>query len=337
MRVELAESAREAFEPVQRFFRHGILTAGAASPAFVVNVAQRECYGPLPEGGEPVTIRRSSAAAFNFQATRALIDGRWRYDNLHTAIDAPRTCSGNGELIGLGISDGSCVQVIDFLRELAMMHEERNGTVVLHAAGVLDDDGGVVAIAGAKGAGKTTTLLQAVINGEMRYFSGDKILCRLEDGQILCNPWRDWPYVGAGTLRSIPQLADRVSAELDVPLERLADTDKLLLDPDLFESWIGAQFEQEERPLHTIVLPNLAHGQRTEAKRIEDLSERWVRLNKVVERTADTSFFGWQSFYEPDYESYFAELGRMRPALTRIGVFEIRGWLDVPLSAFIVS
>ena len=160
--------------------------------------------------GEPMEIRRSSAAAFNFSAVREQTDDRMRYANEHTVLDAPRRCVG-GDRFSLAVSGGSTFQVIDFLRDLALRHEEHRGAVVLHAAAVRDGDGdSAVAIAGAKGAGKTTTLLACLAVDRWRYFTGDKLLCRPVDGGIEAHPWRDVPYVGAGTLRDHPALARRV-------------------------------------------------------------------------------------------------------------------------------
>jgi hypothetical protein len=99
--------------------------------------------------------------------------------------------------------------------------------------------GEVYAIAGPKGAGKTTTLLSVLDHGGWDYFTGDKLFCRPQNGEIVVHAWRDYPYVGVGTLRADPRLADWVRGTVDPELDQRPPGHKILLDPDAFESELG--------------------------------------------------------------------------------------------------
>jgi hypothetical protein len=218
--------------------------------------------------------------------------------------------------------------VIDFLRDLVVRHEESRGTVVLHAAGATDGEAAIV-MAGPKGAGKTTALLSLLERPEWRYFSGDKVFCRLVDDVVQIHPWRDYPYVGVGTIRAHPHLADRVRREVDPDLDRRQPAEKLLIDPDRYESWLGGGFSPAPRRLGAILLPEISPGEPLRVTGLRGWNERWARLNTIVDRQADTTFFAWQSYLVPDYTSFFASLAKLHERIQGIPMVRLRGTLDV--------
>lgn len=336
---EVAPAAEEAFAPIARFFRHVLGPEAEPSqspPTFRIAV---EAYDPgtdiepevwaLPES----VIRRSSAPEFCFDAHVAEAGGRRRYVNRATVVDAPVDAArDNGFRILITLA--STVQIIDFVRDLIIRHEEDLGTVVLHASGIRDADR-AVAIAGAKGAGKTTTMLSALRDPDWRYFTGDKMFCTVEDGVVYVHPWRDYPYVGVGTIRAHAELTAFVRDTVDPGLDARAPGKKILIDPDLFESWLGTPFSAEALPLAAIWLPEVRPGEPLTVRRISAGNERWAWLNKIVDRQADTTFFTWQTHLVPDYQRFFRSLAALRQPLAGVDLVRLSGELDIKPAALL--
>lgn len=326
--------AEKAFEPVARFFRHTLADRPTNEPAFHITLVS---YDPAarPPSGRPVVIRQSTAPEFTFHALLSRYDDRLVYANEHTRLDVPVDASVDRRF-EVGITDGSVCQLMDFIRDLVIRTEETRGTVVLHASGVRRD-GRAYAIAGPKGAGKTTTLVSVLSRPGWQYFTGDKLFCRIEDGGITATPWRDYPYVGAGTLREHPALVDWVRANTGLDPAELPDRKKLLLDADAFEAWLGSEFTPEPHRLAGILLPEVRPGEPFAAERVEEEPARWMELNRIVDRSVDTTFFGWQHYLVPDYAAFYATLSAMRPYLADLSMLRLTGTLDVDLDAVLAE
>jgi len=71
----------------------------------------------------------------------------------------------------------------------------RKGAWVVHAAAVAYREH-AVAIAGAKGAGKSTTLLDLVDQPGYDYLSGDKLFLTVTGGRLYGTGWPDFPHLG---------------------------------------------------------------------------------------------------------------------------------------------
>ncbi|WP_254711599.1 hypothetical protein [Streptomyces sp. TRM64462] len=330
IRFDVADDASGAFAPIHRFFRHLMGDSAAQEPTFRVDV---RAYDPdtdvdpevwsLP----PSVIRRSNAAAFNFDAHVVDDGGRRRYVNRYTLLDAPADTAHDNAFL-MRVTDGSTVQMIDFIRDLVIRHEENLGTVVLHASG-LYRDGDAVIIAGPKGAGKTTTLLSALRRPGWRYFTGDKLFVTVEGDVVVVHPWRDYPYVGVGTLRADARLEELVREHVDDRIDTYDPGHKILVDPDLFESWLGSEFSAEPRRLAALLLPEVRPGEPLTVRPLTDANERWAHLNKIVDRQADTTFFTWQTYLVPDYAGFYRSLSALRSVLGSVDMIRLRGTLDI--------
>lgn len=330
IQFEVAAGAEQDFSPIRRFFR-GLMSPTAVSrPTFVVTISP---YDPssVPAdvwSGEQTIIRRSTAAEFCFTAHVLDHGDRRRYINRSTILDVPRDALRDGTF-EIQLSGGSKVQVIDFVRDLVIRHQEQLGTVVLHASGI-EDGTRAIAIAGPKGAGKTTTMLSALQRPNWQYFTGDKMFCEsVEDGTIRMHPWRDYPYVGVGTILAHPRLTELVCDLVDPAVAQRPVTDKLLLDPDVFESWLGVRYSAAPKPLAALFLPEVRPGQPLDVRLLTEDNERWAYLNKLVDRQADTTFFTWQSYLVPDYAAFYETLSRLRYQLADIPMVRLTGTLDV--------
>ncbi|MCT9008515.1 hypothetical protein ACWGKW_22490 [Streptomyces sp. NPDC054766] len=342
VRFDIDPAAEDVFAPVQRFFRH-LITDGPQDrpeqePTFRIKVAP---YDPRTDVRPEVwdvpqsVIRRSNAREFNFDAHVVDKGGRRLYVNRATLLDTPVDVA-KDNVFQIRITADSTVQIIDFVRDLVIRNEENHGTVVLHASGIHDGERAVV-IAGPKGAGKTTTLLSALRDPKWRYFTGDKLFCTREDGRVVVHPWRDYPYVGVGTIRAHARLTELVRAHVDARLEEYDDSHKILIDPDVFESWLGTPFSAEPKPLAAILLPEVRPGEPLSVRRVTDDNERWAQLNKIVDRQVDTTFFTWQSHLVPDYQHFYRSLAELRDDLPYVDMIRLRGTLDVEPDAVLAG
>ncbi|WP_328915055.1 MULTISPECIES: hypothetical protein [unclassified Streptomyces] len=334
LRIDVDAAAEEAFAPVRRFFRGLFAPDPRQAVTFTVAVHAYDPDSDVDPGVwtvEQSEIRRSTAKEFTFDAHVVDRDGRRHYINRATYLDAPLDAL-TDPVFGLRITPDSTVQVLDFLRDLVIRHEESRGTVVLHASGVCDKDS-AVAIAGPKGAGKTTTLLSALRDPGWRYFTGDKLFCERVDGEVLVHPWRDYPYVGVGTILADPRLTDLVRRSVAPDVERRPVGEKLLMDPDVFESWLGAEFSAEPKRLAALLLPQVRPGEPLRVRALTEDNERWAQLNKIIDRQADTTFFTWQSYLVPDYTSFYASLAQLRHDLADTPMVRLRGTLDIDVDA----
>ncbi len=328
---EVADAAQQAFEPVGRFFRHLLSEAPGHEPDYRISVQPLESVREAPEG-RPVIVRRSTAKEFTFDALLSRRGDRLVYRNEKTVLNVPVDAATDRHF-EIAICADSAIQIIDFVRDLIIRTEESAGTVVLHASAVRQG-GEVYAIAGPKGAGKTTTLLSVLDHGGWDYFSGDKLFCRpAADGGITVRAWRDYPYVGVGTLRRHPELARKVRSGADPTLDEQPDKHKVLLDPDVFETWIGAEFDPAPHRLTGILLPRVVPGEPLAVTPVTEPGERWSALNTITDRSVDTTFFGWQHYLVPDYKEFYATLSAMRPLLGDLNMIRLTGTLDVDLDA----
>jgi hypothetical protein len=325
---DVSTEVKQQFSPVLAFFRHSLSGAPCRVPQFIVSVTPHSASDSTLEDTEVVTIRRSSAAEFTFTASRVRDAETILYVNPDTTVRLPRRLRPTENLIALGVTEGSIVQSIDLIRDLIIRHEEMQGTIIFHASGVLYEDR-VVAIAGRKGAGKTTMLLHLLEKGGVSYFTGDKLFCTGSGPDIWGSPWRDWPYVGVGTLRTVPRLSTLVDESLTENPHTCDPNAKLLLDPDRFERAVGAQFEVASKAITLVVLPKVSPGQRTRISRVTEPEERLARMLQLIDRSCDTSYFPWQSFLVPDYSEVYASVAAARETLSAIDMVMVDGDLDV--------
>lgn len=326
---EVAPAAAADFEPVLDFFRHSLGDTPRHEPQFVFAVSPRGDVCVDSGRAERMTIRRSSTPEFTFTADRVRGGESILYANESATVRLPRKLRPVGNRVEVGVTAGAVVQMIDLVRDLVTRHEEARGTIILHASGVVHGDQ-VIAIAGGKGAGKTTLLLRLLAGGKVSYFTGDKLFCRVVDGRLRAMPWRDWPYVGVGTLRASP-LRGALADDLGLELDGRSGNEKLLLDPDRFERALGARFEMVEREVGAVVLPQVEAGRRTVTAVVDDPGERLARMLQLIDRSCDTSYFAWQSLLVPDYSRVYASVAAAREVLSGPRMVTAEGDLDLTI------
>jgi hypothetical protein len=213
---------------------------------------------------EPVPIRRSTAAIFNLE----VLCGHGPSGEL-AAWDAERQVGylidgERAEVRFYGTREAGFVHLIELVRYYGLLVEQARGTLVLHASAVSHrSTREVVGIVGAKGAGKTTTMLSMVASGDYTYFSGDKLLLRLEDGELRVRGWPDYPHIGIGTLGAHAALAARLGISLHADDgSPLPPRHKVLVPPQQFLQAIGAPTVVAGR-LSLLMLPAVDERRRT--------------------------------------------------------------------------
>jgi hypothetical protein len=337
VRLDVDDDAQPSFAPARRFFRHLLAdSAFGQEVTFHVGVHAFRPDRDVPPGVweiEKRVVRRSTAAQFSFDAHVTEAGGRRLYINRATYLDTPRDARSDPRF-ELRVTRDSTIQVIDFLRDLVIRNQESLGTVVLHASGATDGRRALV-IAGPKGAGKTTALLSVLRRPGWWYFTGDKLFCRLLSDGVEVYPWRDYPYIGVGTILADQRLAAFVRAQVDPLLDQRAVSQKLLIDPDVFEEWLGSPFSPAPRQMAAILLPHVLPGTPLRSRGIDDPNERWSMLNAVIDRQADTTFFTWQSYLVPDYTAFFSNLAALNRCLVGVPLIRLEGTLDIDPEALL--
>lgn len=326
VRLDIDDDALPLIDDVRRFFRHLLSGSHTGDASFTVSVSRY-----LPDAHVPASIwdtkrteiRRSTAPEFTFSAHLDRSGGRCRYINRAMLLDAPDDVRADPHF-HVGVSSNATIQMIDFLRDLILRNQEQLGTPILHAAGVHDGTR-AIAIAGPKSAGKTTSLLALLRTERWSYFTGDRMFCRVTQSGIEAHPWRDWPHLGVGTLRREPWLLDRVRRYVDADVDRSPVGRKILIDPDLFESWVDSPFSAAPRFLGAIMLPRVEPGEPLRVHNLHDDGTRRARLLGSVERQADTTFFGWQSYLVPDYVEFFTSMRTLHRRVRPLPMFEVSG------------
>lgn len=239
---------------------------------------------------EPVVMRRSSAANFNLHGDKALAGGLEIVDCPRTgtafAFDWPRRS------IDVFSSDRSEIQLIEFLREIVIRHEEHHDTMVVHAA-ALAVNGCAVLIAGRKGAGKSTLLLDLVGRPAWGFLSGDKVLLEVDAGGVRVNGWPDYPHLGCGTIRANRRLLDGLAAQ-GVSVEGLPPEAKLLIRPEVLARALGFEPLRGALPLGAVLLPDVRGS---ESARVVPAPPAPERLLEGLEFSADNVLAGWHGFF----------------------------------------
>lgn len=234
--------------------RKADLTVHLRSPSAFVASWRARCV-------EPFVLRRSSAPLFNLVVKRGLSE-----EGMQLAWDEQRNVGYVIDSVASGVTlygelSTAFIHLIELVRYYGLLIEQAQGTVILHSAAVRQrDSDNVIAIIGAKGAGKTTTMLSLLANKNYVYFSGDKLLLSYSEGELKVRGWPDYPHVGIGTLHSHAGLAQRLEIRLDredgTPLP---SQHKVLIEPSQYLAAIGEP-SQACGHLSNIVLPRIHEG-----------------------------------------------------------------------------
>ncbi|WP_454868329.1 hypothetical protein [Pseudomonas farris] len=229
---------------------------------------------------EPVQIRVSTAEQFNLGVR---VGGR---DGVLLAWDDKREVGYvmNAQKNHVRFFGGasSFIHLIEFFRYYGLLIEQSKGSVVLHSSAVIDSaHRNVIALVGRKGSGKTTTLLALTESGQYEYFTGDKLLLDIVDGQIRARGWPDYPHVGIGTLTQHPSLARSLNVDLhEADGSKKPDSHKVLIDPMLFRQHVKIANAGVGR-LSKIILPDVLSA--PGIRKLEDNDKKSISHQNLFE------------------------------------------------------
>jgi hypothetical protein len=298
LRFEDVEASAGHYDRLRRFmwpfFRDG---AADAEPDLAVRFRPAEEFATAVRAslGERVVIRPSTDPRFDL-AVDAGRDAEGRLVGLDAARRTGYRVAAERHRVELFASADSYFHLMELVRYYALVVEEARGSVVLQAAGIADDGDGrthAIAICGPKGAGKTTTMLRRVLAGEGVCLSGDRLLLRLDgSGTPVVRGWPDYPHVGLGTLREVPELARRCGVDVEGMLQRgRALTDKLVLDPDAYYGGLLRAAAAEVTPLASVLFPDVRADE--DVSRPLPTAGRIGRLDGVVETASEFVTGAW--------------------------------------------
>lgn len=241
---------------------------------------------------ENLIIRRSSAEIFNLVVDCGKLSEdeylawdanyetgyKWKKDNPHMAMY---------------VNNESFIHLVEFFRYYLLAIESSKGSLILHATGLENvKTGQIIAICGSKGAGKTSAMLNLVLSGKFKYFSGDKLLVDLKNDELRVRGWPDYPHVGVGSLRQHPSFCNKIGLSiLYPPLSDLEDRDKLLFSPELFYGALGKS-DKNSSSLEAMLLPDI-NSQINKIGFIDDDEKNKLYKKDLFEEPADFFTSKW--------------------------------------------
>ncbi|GHC73312.1 hypothetical protein GCM10007079_07120 [Nocardiopsis terrae] len=258
-------------------------------------------HSPSDEAAwEPIHVRKSASDFFTIPARRTSEAGR---EYVH--------CTRTGTLfafdrqagrIDVAMGPSGALDLIELLRDLFLKDQENRGAAVLHAT-CAHRDGGAVLVTGAKGAGKSTILLELVERFGHQVMSGDKTVLRLEaDGTVLAAGWPDYPHLGYGTiakypgLREIAGIGDNYTPPAD---HAFSPTGKFAVDPRRFRERFPNAPRGLRVPIAAVVHPAIGPAGSTVLEPYQDGDDAHAAvLADNVESAFDGANSGWHRFID---------------------------------------
>ena len=279
-----------------------------ATPDWTLDVVHYDSFRCNDSEREAIWFRKSSCPSYNLKG--------WRANLSSAVVYAADEDSGVGYVVDRAThrvtlfvtpsNPGSWVHLYDFPRYLSMLVAEARGWVTLHASAA-SLNGRLMLILGDKGAGKTTTMLGLVQAGGA-YFSGDKVMAKVVDDELVLHAWPDMPYIGTGSLIGFPDLASR----LGVPTKRADGTpeptsNKHLVDPFRFRDVIA--HEPANRMRDAVMLLPAIHARSSAVSLVPKSARRAGDLTNLVEWPHDFLTAQWHGLYLPEAREGVADGG----------------------------
>jgi hypothetical protein len=209
------------------------------------------------------------------------------------------------------------IHLYELVRYVSLLIEEAHGSMLLHAAATMKDDSCYL-VSGAKGAGKTTTMLHLVCDHGHQYFSGDKVLVTSDAKGLLIRGWPDYPHVGMGTFQRFPSLAKKCSVELTGPDGRYKPlSQKVLVEPLLFRRALSCTKQAATRQLSLVLFPAVSDAP-TRVTRLSSAQKNAIRMEEHIEYPHQFGTVHWHTLFsslrrttKKNYSGLFEQLSHL--------------------------
>jgi hypothetical protein len=273
------------------------------------------------DAGEEVWVRRSSTPAFSIPALR-VVAGRVEWFQLCRSGTCMALDRERREARVWMATPEAWMDLVELIRDLVLRHEEKRGTVVLHAACAFKE-GEATLIVGPKGAGKSTTLLDMVLHRGFQLLSGDKALLTIRDGSFRVSGWPDYPHLGAGTLSRYPRLVERwgLADQVFGPGDVWSPQRKVAIDPAVFRSTIPFVEPGTSCAIGRILYPEIDR----DGGEMTLLTDHWTRLAASIERKLGPGSEPWSRFIEGDGRETEGPICELMALAAQVPAFLVSG------------
>lgn len=238
--------------------------------------------------GSLIPVRKSSAERFNLNAWHILLEGYQIYD--FDKLDTALMISKEEKKIYLFASDASEIVLAEFIRDLYIKDQEKQGSFILHAAAV-EKNGSVYAVCGEKGAGKSTVLYDLVFEHGYSMYSGDKLIVKIINQQFYVKGWPDYPHLGIGTIRNNRRLNAYFK---DWDFSKKNASEKILFDPNVFYQELALLRPSEIKKLTAFIFPEFCENKEFQIIGCSEIKEVAVRNLEFKE---DFKLAGWYDYF----------------------------------------
>lgn len=222
-------------------------------------------------------------------------------------------------------SEKSEIQLIEFIRDLIIKDQEQKGTLILHSTAAEKDGKGFI-IAGSKGAGKTTTLMEFLYKYDCKMVSGDKVFLRVSAGEITLHGWPDYTHIGVGTIRRFPQLIKMIKDYGITDIEDRSPSEKILIEPSFFNAHSNITYCKESLPLEYILFPEYMDTYGIQLEKLDDADEYIIPNLEFKEDYEQAKWHNFIDYKNPKREN---SINKLVEALNNYDAYMIKGDLNI--------
>ncbi|MGW1533210.1 hypothetical protein [Streptomyces aureus] len=282
---------------------------------------------PAGTAAEDIHLRKSASEFFTVPARRAAVDGREYLECTKTG--SRFVFDRASRVIDVVLGSGGHMDLVELVRDLVLKHQENTGAAVLHATAAYRD-GTVVLVTGAKGAGKSTVLLELVEHFGYEILSGDKtVVHELPDGSVLAAGWPDYPHLGYGTVAKYPGLREIAGIADDyVPAEghAFSPVGKFAVDPLPFRDRFPSAPAGVRVPVAAILHPAIGPGEHTVVEPLTGGREEHAEVLRAnVESAFDGANAGWHHYLDDDRAAHAERVTRITDVLAGVPAWTLTG------------
>ncbi|MDW6092148.1 hypothetical protein SBX64_06275 [Vibrio rhizosphaerae] len=245
----------ELFNQLNFFFCHSfsILSQWSDSPDYTIKVQPSDYpRGELSNAKkDSVFIRKSVKDFFTRPADRYTCPGKEIIHSLksNAFIVFESQCINVFSMT----SEDLLMDIVELIRDLVFKQTKVKGILALHST-VVEKDGEAILVIGKKGAGKSTTALDMVLNHGYNFVSGDKAFIKFANNNLSVSGWPDYPHLGIGTFYGVEKLSEK----LEFDHTQFTDpNEKVALSPAIFRTRIPHSKQSSELPIKCILFPNV--------------------------------------------------------------------------------